>query len=301
MKSGSILLASTATAAILFASAWHQPRNLEPGSAHRLTESVRLRAHFDSVDVELRTRDDSRLTTGQRLARAQLIAWLREYRDEGLFPRNDRFADRAMPFFRDSHGTLCAMAYLIDRSGRGDIVDDVASTRNNAFIAELIDDARLVAWLDSVGLDAAEAARIQPAYDWEPEEPVEDRGKVSSTYARTTVSLGGASLLSGLVNIYAPTRASGYLGIVAGGAALVAGATRLDRPGVTGQFAIASATVGTLAVAAAINSLRAGRATPTAAQAQARRSGGIRDVTLAPDVGWPGSAARAGITISARF
>lgn len=54
-----------------------------------------------------------------------------------------------MPFFRDSRGVLCAMAYLIDRSGRGDLVDRVTSTRNNAFIPELAGDPELRTWLDS--------------------------------------------------------------------------------------------------------------------------------------------------------
>lgn len=69
-----------------------------------------------------------------------------------------------MPFFRDGRGALCAMAYLIQRSGRRDLVDRIALTRNNAFIAELADDPELRVWLDSVGLSAAEAARVQPTY-----------------------------------------------------------------------------------------------------------------------------------------
>ena len=69
-----------------------------------------------------------------------------------------------MPFFRDDRGVLCAMAYLIDRSGRRDLVDRVAATRNNAFIAELADDSALRAWLDSVGFSVTEAARVQPSY-----------------------------------------------------------------------------------------------------------------------------------------
>ena len=69
-----------------------------------------------------------------------------------------------MPFFRDGHGAFCAMAYLIERSGRRDLVDRIASTRNNAFIAELANDPALRVWLDSVGLSVTEAARIQPTY-----------------------------------------------------------------------------------------------------------------------------------------
>jgi hypothetical protein len=135
-----------------------------PEPLARRLEMARLRAHFDSVEVELRYANEPSLTPSQRTARDTLIGWLQEYRDAGKFPRNDRFRDRAMPFFRDGHGALCAMAYLIERSGRRDLVHRIALTRNNAFIAELADDPELRVWLDSVGLSVAEAARVQPTY-----------------------------------------------------------------------------------------------------------------------------------------
>ncbi len=140
------------------------PTDSEP-LARRL-EVARLRAHFDAVDAELRQAKEFQLTPSQRTARATLIGWLQEYRDAGKFPRNDQFPKFAMPFFRDDHGALCAMAYLIERSGRRDLVDRIALTRNNAFIAELGNDAELRIWLDSVGLLATEAARIQPTYSY---------------------------------------------------------------------------------------------------------------------------------------
>jgi hypothetical protein len=135
-----------------------------PEPLARRLEVARLRAHFDSVDAELRHANALQFTPSQRRARARLIGWLQEYRDAGRFPRNDRFPEMAMPFFRDGHGALCAMAYRIERSGRRDLVDRVALTRNNAFIAELVNDPELRVWLDSVGLSGTEAARIQPTY-----------------------------------------------------------------------------------------------------------------------------------------
>jgi hypothetical protein len=158
------------TAAGMLAGALALPRGARavpptgPEPLARRLEVARLRAHFDSVDAELRHAMALQLTPSQRTARATLIGWLQEYRDAGKFPRNDRFPERAMPFFRDGHGALCAMAYLIERSGRRDLVDRVASTRNNAFIAELANDPQLGVWLDSVGLSVTEAARIQPTY-----------------------------------------------------------------------------------------------------------------------------------------
>jgi len=138
-----------------------------PEPLARGLEVARLRAHFDSVDAELRHANTLQFTPSQRRVRATLIGWLQEYRDAGKFPRNDRFPELAMPFFRDGYGALCAMAYLIERSGRRDLVDRVASTRNNAFIAELANDPELRVWLDSVGLSVTEAARIQPTYAWQ--------------------------------------------------------------------------------------------------------------------------------------
>lgn len=214
----------------------------DPEYRHRRLEVVRLRAHFDSVDAELRLPTALPLTPAQRMGRATLIGWLREYREGGSFPRNDRFPDRAMPFFRDSRGVLCAMAYLIDRSGRGDLVDRVASTRNNAFIPELAGDPELRTWLDSVGFSAAEAARIQPTYGPAPDDPAE-RG-VSASYAVTSILVSGSSITTLGLNAIAPSRATGWAGVIAGTAGLVAGAVRLDEAGATDDVASANMIAG---------------------------------------------------------
>jgi hypothetical protein len=167
----------------------------------RRAQILRLQAHFDSVDCELRAAPNS-WTRTQRTTRAELIEWLRAYRDAGSFPRNDLFPDRSVPYFRDGRGTLCAMAYLIDRSGRGDLVDRIARTRNNAFIRELADDASLVQWLEGVGLTVAEAARIQPTYGGDFGERYEER--VSSRYAFQSLAASGLALATVGANIAAP-------------------------------------------------------------------------------------------------
>jgi hypothetical protein len=215
----------------------------DPEYQHRRLEIARLRAHFDSVDAELRLPTKLPLTPAQRTARATLIGWLREYREAGSFPRNDRFPERAMPFFRDSRGVLCAMAYLIDRSGRRDLVDRVASTRNNAFIPELAGDLELRTWLDSVGLSVAEAARIQPWYGSPPDDSVEEPG-VSTSYALTSILVSGSSLTTLGFNAIAPSRASAWAGVIAGTAGLIAGAVRLDEAGATDDVASANVIAG---------------------------------------------------------
>src|SRR6266705_6614732 len=81
-----------------------------------------------------------------------------------LFPQNTDFPGQRVPYFIDRYGTRCAMAYLIEQSGEGDLVTRVAATHNNARIPELRTDPDLGAWLWRNGITLEEAARIQPAY-----------------------------------------------------------------------------------------------------------------------------------------
>jgi hypothetical protein len=127
-------------------------------------ETARVRAHLARVEAELRSKDVSALTATQREARARNLDVLHEYWVRGAFPVNTDFPGRRVPYFVDRYGTLCAMAYLIEQSGRGDLVARIASTDNNAYVRDLQNDAELGAWLRDNGLTAAEAARIQPSY-----------------------------------------------------------------------------------------------------------------------------------------
>ena len=213
----------------------------------RRLEVARLRAHFDSVDAELRDREALQLTPGQRTARVTLVGWLRDYREAGTFPRNDRYRKLVMPIFRDSRGVLCAMAYLIDRSGRRELIDRVALTRNNAFIPELADDPELRAWLDSVGLSLAEAARIQPSYEPAPDLPEDEA--VSASYALTSILVSGASLTTLGLNLITPSKSTGWAGLIAGSMGVIAGAANLDRTDGTDKVAAANMIIGGSAVA----------------------------------------------------
>jgi hypothetical protein len=217
----------------------------------RRHEVARLRAHFDSVDAELRASNPLRWTPAQSTNRLRLIGWLREYRDAGRFPLNDLFPTKAMPFFRDSRGVLCAMAYLIDRSGRGDLVDRVASSQNNAYIPELVGDPELRAWLDSVGLSVAEAARIQPTYEPPPDDSETDRS-VSTGYALTSILVSGSSLATVGFNLFDPSRSAGWAGLVAGGVGILAGAANIDEAGETDDVAVANMLAGGGALAVGV-------------------------------------------------
>jgi hypothetical protein len=267
-----------------------------PGLLARQLEVARLRAHFDSVDIELRDTQGHRSTPGQGTARATLVGWLREYRDAGRFPRNDRFAGQAAPFFRDSRGVLCAMAYLIERSGRPDLVDRVAATRNNAYIAELADDPELRAWLDSVHLSVAEAARIQPSYGG-----VVDDDQVSADYAVISILVSGASLTTVGLNLLHPSKSTGWAGLVAGGVGLLAGAVQLDEGGGTEKVATANLIIGGGAMAAGLYRLLSSRdAKPASGPAPESAASNAR-LAISPLVIPTSDGPRLGLTVHSNF
>lgn len=263
---------------------------------HLTREIVRLQAHFDSVDQELRSRDVSQLSREQQSARSELVAWLRDYRSEAAFPLNDAISEHAVPIFRDSRGVLCAMAYLIQRSGRADIVVDVATTRNTATIHQLADDARLVAWLDSTGLTLDEAARIQPWYGPPPEDA---SNRVSADYAIASLAFSGTALATAGVNIVSPSRMSGFLGLMAGALAVMNGVRRLDESGGTKRVATANTAIGAVSIGVGLRGFLVRKPEPMRPISESRAR--LSHVSLAPVVTNSLGRARLGVALSARF
>lgn len=128
------------------------------------TEIPRIQAHFDSVLIELGAREVSALSASQQSARSALMHTLHAYRDRARFPRNYEFV-APTPYFIDPHtGVLCALAHLLESTGRRDIVDRVAASNNNVWVPQLAGDTAFASWLDSHGITLAEAARIQVPY-----------------------------------------------------------------------------------------------------------------------------------------
>ena len=135
-------------------------------------ERARIQAHFDSVVSELRLADVRALESSRRERRAELIAVLEAYRDRGVFPRNYDRPDQPTPTFIDRKtGVRCAVAHLVDYTGRSDIPRRVAATSNHVYVMELGSDTAFTGWLGLNGLTLAEAARIQVPYMGEPELP----------------------------------------------------------------------------------------------------------------------------------
>lgn len=209
---------------------------LAPAARERL-EVARIQAHLAHAERFARAHDVSVLTAAQRQARGRNLARLETYRERGLFPHNDDFADRRVPYFVDRAGTRCAMAYLIEQSGRADLVAEVARRRNNATVRELARDAdlgpALGAWLADAGLTVDEAQAIQPQYGGDIYPPPGDGDVILSGYAAASASLGTLNLLSlGLNSGLVTSRPSPWLaraGLLTGFTAIGLGAAHLGR------------------------------------------------------------------------
>lgn len=122
---------------------------------------ARLRAHYAAAESELRARDESALTPEQRRARHQLLDALAGYRERGVFGVDTDGPGVRAPVFVDATGRRCAVAQLLHVSGAQPLVDRVAASDNDAWIAELSDDVAFRDWLVRSGLELDEAARIQ--------------------------------------------------------------------------------------------------------------------------------------------
>jgi hypothetical protein len=214
---------------------------------HR-AEVLRIQAHFDSVLSELGARDVNELSANQLAKRSKLIGVLAGYRDRGVFPHNRHFPE-AIPYFIDRPtGTLCAVAYLLESTGRRDIVDAVAAMDNNVWVNDLAGNREFERWLDQNGLTLAEAARIQVPYvgDGIVPEP-----QVSALYSRRTSSaVVGATAALGAWNAFANRNgqqgiaslagiAAGALAVGYGGAVISTG----EAPGTIGALSIVTGSV----------------------------------------------------------
>jgi len=91
--------------------------------------------------------------------RAVNLARLRAFRKRGVFPQN-LYIDGLVNLFRDEQGRLCAMATLIQQSGRQDLVDAIAAANNTVRMGE-VTSGPLFDWILRSGLTLEEVGLIQ--------------------------------------------------------------------------------------------------------------------------------------------
>jgi hypothetical protein len=117
--------------------------------------------HYAQVERELLAADTVHLSPDQNYARARLISELETYRENRNFTVNVDFPGARVPYFVDEEGRRCAVAHLLHRFGRDELVAEVAAADNHAYVSDLAGHPELVAWLDEVGISPWEAVRIQ--------------------------------------------------------------------------------------------------------------------------------------------
>ena len=265
-----------------------------PGrSDQERSETHRIQVHLAGAEHVLEGRDLASLTPAQKQARAVHAARLEEYRARGVFPHNHHLRGERRPYFVDDHGVLCAMAYLISKSGRDDIVRLVQRTHNNATVLELAADAVigpvLAAWLDEAGLTVAEAQRIQPEYDYIPpfNEGVAADNDVPAEVAAGSALLGGLNLTTTYLNFESPSSElspswARYVGVVGGLAGIGLGGTLLvqNEYDHSTMLGVSNLFVGTFATIAGISSLAKAKKVSETASNQAHHD--PRHVSLSP-------------------
>jgi hypothetical protein len=141
----------------------HPGSYFESGADLSEPEQLRIREHLERVEADLRAAPPRGLSPAQTEARARRLDDLRAYRLRGEFPRNPDYPDSLVPYFIDARGVACAVGQLVIASGQREFAEEIARTRNHAYIRE-IEDGRLAAWAEASGLTLEECARIQPSY-----------------------------------------------------------------------------------------------------------------------------------------
>lgn len=285
-------------------------RDVHPATREGTNDGVevrRIRAHFDTVLIELAARDVGSLSESQRQNRTSLVATLLAYRDGGLFPHNYDFPYHATPYFVDRKtGVLCAVGHLLASTGRRDIVDRVAQSDNNVKVPALAGDSAFTTWLDEHGLTIEEAARIQPWYNPNPPPPPPSGSAHESRETAWKVGAGiavGTSAVAALWN--ARSNADGHsalgtsLGLTSGVLSLAFGGAAMGSSDAPPLAATASLAAGVLNTWLSTRGLLRHRRV-VAEQREFERRRGIASVSIAPLLPIAGEQG-AGLAVSIRY
>lgn len=294
------LLVALTTPAIL-------PRTRD--ASRDVAETARIHSHFDGVLSELQSRDSADMPSNRRARRTRLVSALREYDLRGDFPHNYDFPHQPTPYFVDRKtGVRCAVAYLLESTGRHDIVRRVAAANNNVRVAQLSGDTAFTAWLDEQGLTLSEAARIQPSYEGSRGGGGVSTGAIVAVVGGSLLAVGsavGTSIWNVSGNADGHNRFGNVLGVTSGVLTTIVGASiagsREDNAARRGG--VATAAVGGVSVALGLRGF-ARRSRTMAERREAERSrGSDRDelhASIVPIIG-VGRNATAGLSMQIRF
>ena len=126
-------------------------------------EDIRIATHLDYAAKILQNRDASHLSPDLQKRRADNIAFLQEYIQQGIFPRNYDYKDQRKPCFIDRDGRICAVGYLVERSASRTLAEQINVMHQYDEIEEM-DSEMVTEWVAESGLTREEVAMIQPTY-----------------------------------------------------------------------------------------------------------------------------------------
>lgn len=153
--------------AILADSSWIEKFGRYPNDQDE--EHTRIRTHLEYVLAKLESSDIHR-EPPLNLEREKNIQRLKDYISASEFPQLDIDTNQRVPCFRDNNNRLCAVAYLVERSGNTKLVDQINSEFKYDLLANM-ESEDLQNWQANSGFSFLELQMIQPAYDFL--EPVE--------------------------------------------------------------------------------------------------------------------------------
>jgi len=126
------------------------------------TDIDRIEFHLLEVEKLLRSKNLSEYSYQQISNRMAMLDVLHNYAKAKVFPINLHHKGR-QPYFIDHLGTHCAVGFLVQASGFGEISQEIARSQNYSYVRE-IESEKLLQWSKEFGFDVNELALIQPGY-----------------------------------------------------------------------------------------------------------------------------------------
>lgn len=119
-------------------------------------EDLRIATHLNFVIDSLSRKEPI------SLKRQELLSHLKDYVNQGIFPRNYDL-DKRNPCFIDSEGKICAVGYLVEKTVGREIAEQLNKKFKYSYIYEMESEI-LENWIKESGFTKREIAMIQPSY-----------------------------------------------------------------------------------------------------------------------------------------
>ncbi|MGB0861568.1 MAG: T9SS type A sorting domain-containing protein [Saprospiraceae bacterium] len=146
---------------------WHYQNDIKPAIFKQKiqfeNDIERIQTHLKLVEQTLRNRTTTHLSENQKTNRLRHLDVLHQYSETAVFPTNTFHSER-QPYFVDIFGVHCAVGYLLHKDGQDNLVQQIKTNNNYAYIKALTTYKSLGKWAKNNGFTVDELAWIQPGY-----------------------------------------------------------------------------------------------------------------------------------------